>query len=419
MGVAESQVVEGRKPSLDPHRLRDVTFIGVGSSIAYLLNELNDRQDAHSDELPFWGKVTIIGEQDAWQPSVRGAGYINHQHEIIDQWGDRAPRYGPGYADRATFSAGNDAQIERASGLGAERINESITSVQRLDDGNYRIRLSGGNVVDSKQVVLGIGAGPHTSVWSDSNHPTRAEKSFSNITIAPEHKTALRTEGQVLDLDAFMRATDTDPERFKGKTIAVHGPNAGIDAVERAGELSAKVEWLVRSTRPVFLADNQLKHARDSAEHVLHKVDKLSIARNDEGRITLSCTAPDTGEVTRVDADFYVYALGQDPDRPGAIGSVLGNELVSQLEPVYDYDQVYSDKPYQTVLALQSRGAAGGQGILVVGASVSQLARQVSHTYLDHALECVSDAIEQLNDAQLAQTLMVADQERRAVAHVA
>ncbi|KVU44448.1 hypothetical protein WK66_17335 [Burkholderia ubonensis] len=408
VGVAESQAVEGRKLPLDPHRLRDVTFIGVGSSTAFLLNELNGRQDAHSDELPFWGKVTIIGEQDAWHPSVRGAGYINHQHEIIDQWGDRAPHFDPDYADRATFSAGNDAQIERAARLGAERINENITSVQRLDDGNYRIRLGSGNVVDSKQVVLGIGAGPHTSVWGDSDNKTRAEQSFSNITIALEHKAALRNEGRVLDLDEFMRAADAEPERFKGKTIAVHGPNAGIDAVERAGELGAKVEWLVRSTRPVLLDGNQLKYAPDSAKNALRKVDTLSISRNDDGRIALSCRAPGTDEATRFDADFYVYALGQDPDQPGAIGSVLGNALISQLEPMYDYDQVYSDKPYQTVLGLQSRGAMEGRGLLVVGASVAQLARQVSHTYLDHALERVSESVAQLDDDRFAQTLMVA-----------
>ncbi|VWD54692.1 hypothetical protein BLA18110_07966 [Burkholderia lata] len=385
-----------------------MTFVGVGSSNAYLLNELNRRQNPSSGATPFRGKVTIIGKQDAWKPNVRGSGYINHQREIIDQWGDRPPHYDSRYPDRAAFSAGNDAQIERAVSLGAERIDESAIGVERLNDNNYRIKLGNGNVVDSKQVVLGIGAGPHTNVWGDSIDKTRAEKGFSNITITAEHLAGLRNDGVVLDLDEFMRATDAEPERFKGKTIAVHGPNAGIDAVERAGELGAKVEWLVRSTKPVLLDGNQLKHAPASAENALRKIDKLSISRNDDGRITLSCTPPGGAEATKFDADFYVYALGQDPDKPGAIANVLGNALVAELEPVYDYDQVYSDKPYQTVLGLQSRGASDGQGLLIVGASVAQLARQVPHTYLHHALERVMESVERLNDDRFAQTLTAA-----------
>ncbi|MCF5805951.1 hypothetical protein, partial [Pseudomonas tremae] len=40
---ATSQTISNTKSRLDPHRVRELTFIGVGSSVAYLLNELNGR----------------------------------------------------------------------------------------------------------------------------------------------------------------------------------------------------------------------------------------------------------------------------------------------------------------------------------------------------------------------------------------
>lgn len=82
-------------------RLREVTFIGAGSSIAYLANEMAGRFEGVGADQPLLGKVSVIGVEDAWSPSVRGQGYINHQNEIIGQWGERAPAYDPGYADRA------------------------------------------------------------------------------------------------------------------------------------------------------------------------------------------------------------------------------------------------------------------------------------------------------------------------------
>ncbi|WP_186293364.1 hypothetical protein [Chitinimonas sp. BJB300] len=78
-------------------------------------------------------------------------------------------------------------------------------------------------------------------------------------------------------------------------------------------------------------------------------------------------------------ADYYVYALGQDIHKPGSAGAMLGG-LLKQLEPVYDYDQVYSDQPFKTVLGLQSRGAASKNGLV-------KLAGNVQHSYLDHAAD--------------------------------
>ncbi len=408
--------VSSEKPPLNPDRVREVTFIGVGSSIAYALNELNSRHSGAEADAPLHSKVTIIGQQDAWKPEVRGTGYINHQHQIIDQWGDHAPKYDPTYADRGEFSASNDAQIKQSLDLGAEHLKQGINGITQQSDGTFKIDLDNGKSILSKQVVLGIGAGPHSSIWGESTDPTATEKRFDNITL--NDKPALHKGGTVMDLDEFMRASDTDPGRFKGKHIVVHGPNAGIDAVERAGELgAAKVDWMIRSTKPVLLDGNQLKYAPATAKDHLVSVDKLNITPKEDGGVVLEFSEPvarnadpSTAKKGKIEADFYVYALGQDPDKPGAVGDILKN-LGTPLEPAYDMDQVYSDKPYETVLGLQSKDAGNGKGLLVVGASVASLAPRVAHNYLDKATTRIHETTHSLGLAQ-ADTLDAAVQSK-------
>ncbi|MDK2125771.1 restriction endonuclease [Parachitinimonas caeni] len=443
--------VSSEKPPLDPDRVREVTFIGVGSSIAYALNELNSRHSGAEADAPLHSKVTIIGQQDAWKPEVRGTGYINHQHQIIDQWGDHAPKYDPTYADRGEFSASNDAQIKQSLDLGAEHLKQGITGITRNTEGEFIIALDNGKSVKSKQVVLGMGAGPHSSIWGESTDPTATEKRFDNITL--NDKPALHKGGTVMDLDEFMRASDTDPDRFKGKHIVVHGPNAGIDAVERAGELgAAKVDWMIRSTKPVLLDGNQLKYAPATAKDHLVSVDKLNITPKEDGGVVLEFSEPvarnadpSTAKKGKIEADFYVYALGQDPDKPGTVGHVLKNLIRDhelerklerkleleleperklelkhelerernklELEPAYDMDQVYSDKPYETVLGLQTEGSGNGNGLLVVGASVNSLAPRVAHNYLDKATTRIHETTHSLGLTQ-ADTLDAAVQSK-------
>jgi hypothetical protein len=396
-----NQAVTNADKPLDPHRVRDLTFVGVGSSVAYLANELNGRFSAGDQQQPLRGKVSIIGQEDPWSASVRGQGYINHQHEIIDQWGPKAPAYNPGYADRAEFAASNQHQLDRAQALGAEHLPTQVSSIRQLKNGTYQIQLDNGQTLDSRQVVLGMGAGPHTRLWNNDGPQTLAEKRLDNIQLHQQE--ALR--GKVLDLDEFMRETDSHPEKFAGKHVVVHGPNAGIDAVERAGELGAHVDWLIRSTRPVLLDGHQLKFAPEVANNHLVSVDALDIhpATTPGGApLRLSYSAPgDNPQATRktLDADYYVYALGQDINKPGSAGAILG-ALQGTLEPIYDYDQIYSDQPYKTVLGLQTRGSDSSNGLLIVGAAVAQLAGNVQHSYLDHAAERIFQQLEHLPGEQ-------------------
>ncbi|WP_163835314.1 hypothetical protein [Spartinivicinus ruber] len=183
-------------------------------------------------------------------------------------------------------------------------------------------------------------------------------------------------------MDEFMRLTDNG-ESLKGKTVVVHGPNAGIDAVERAGSLGANIKWFIRSTPPVLLDGNQLEHAPKAAKESLVKVDTVSISKGEDGKVSLNFTHNDKNKTSdNLEADYYVYALGQDSEKEGAIHSVIDKSIQQELEPIYDIDQVYSDKPYETVLGIHMKNAQSDTGIVILGASVAQMAGRIQHTYL-------------------------------------
>ncbi|QDO84203.1 restriction endonuclease [Shewanella psychropiezotolerans] len=338
----------------------------------------------------------VIGSSEPWSKEVRGSGFINHQNELIDTWGSKAPEYSKEYADRQQFSDANTAQINRAVSLGVREVNDEVTSVKKGDNGLFKVSTKQGHEFVAKQVILGIGAGPHTNALAesdDSSSLTPAEQRLGNITV--NNKESLKS--QVLDLDEFMRLTDNG-ESLKGKTVVVHGPNAGIDAVERAGSLGADIKWFIRSTSPVLLDGNQLEHAPEAAEKSLVKVDKVSISPDENGKINIDFSHNNKEKTAdTLKADFYVYALGQDSKRAGAIHSVLDPSISKYLEPIYDIDQIYSDKPYNTVLGIQSKKAESENGVIIVGASVAQMAGNVQHTYLEQVRERINGLTDQLD----------------------
>lgn len=441
------------------HGVRDVVFVGVGSSTAYLLNGMN-RQYApdghqpwtpgdHAEPGPYTGSVAIVGQQDAWAPAVRGRGVLNHQEEIVGQWGIGAPGHAPAYMDRDTLVEQNREQIGRARELGADVHEQALRSVERLDNGNFQVTLGDGRTLETRQLILGMGAGPHSSVpnvqiaraalnalladlpegrggllnaqqrsdllGTDAKKRdaalkalglddtargelegaiagipmTRAERMLLNISYDHEDEVVAP---RVMDLDSFMRLSET--EDLSGKRVVVHGPNAGIDAVERAREKGARVDWLVRSTDPVLLDRNLLQHANqltavteatEDSMLVLRHVGDVAIARGEgDPPLHLTGTGLSGDPAPDLRADYYVYALGQDAEAPGAILPCLG-ALARDLEPVYDNDQVFSDAAYKTVLGLQSKGSDSSKGLVIVGAAVAQIAPSVSHNYLERA----------------------------------
>ena len=456
VGGAESVCSEAPRTL---HGVRDVVFVGVGSSTAYLLNGMN-RQYApdghqpwtpgdHAEPGPYAGSVAIVGQQDAWAPAVRGRGVLNHQEEIVGQWGSGVPGHAPAYMGRDAFVEQNREQIGRARELGADVHEQALRSVERLDNGNFQVTLADGGKLETRQLILGMGAGPHSSVpnvqvaraalnellarlpqdkgarldaqqrsdllGTDAGKRkaaldaleldgaargeladaigripmTRAERMLLNISY--DHRDAV-VAPRVMDLDSFMRLSENTD--LAGKRVVVHGPNAGIDAVERAREKGARVDWLVRTTDPVLLDRNLLVHANEitpateataDSMLVLRHVGDVAIARGEGDRpLHLTGTGLKGDPAPDLQADYYVYALGQDAEAPGAVLPCLG-ALARDLEPVYDNDQVFGDAAYKTVLGLQSKGSDSSKGLVIVGAAVAQIAPSVSHNYLERA----------------------------------
>ena len=420
--VNKTGKIQGTDNTLsNPQKLpiQDTILIGRGSSIAYFLTEMSDKYEkqklaGENPQEPL-KNVTVIGSSEPWSKEVRGSGFINHQNELIDTWGEKAPDYNKNYADRQQFSDANTAQINRSVSFGANEINDEVLNVQKGEDGLFKVSTKQGHEFLARNVVLGIGAGPHTNAMADGKAPdlSTSEKRLNNITV--NDKEALK--GKVLDLDEFMRLTDNQ-ESLKGKTVVVHGPNAGIDAVERAGSLGAEVKWFIRSTAPVLLDGNQLEHAPKAAKESLVKVDKVDISAGKGDKMQLNFTHNDkTKTQDKLDADFYVYALGQDSEKTGAIKSVLDKSIQQNLEPIYDIDQIYSDKPYNTVLGIRSKSDSGeNNNVVILGASVAQMAGGVQHTYLSQVEDRLNEMTQKLglpdiNVSRLKEELVRVQQE--------
>ncbi|WP_163835315.1 hypothetical protein [Spartinivicinus ruber] len=183
--------VDSTKLATSQLPIQDVIFIGRGSSIAYALTEVCDRYESqYSKETleydqPLEGRAMVIGSVEPWSKEVRGSGFINHQNELIETWGNKSPKYSKEYADRQQFSDANTAQITRATSLGVQEVNDEVKHVEKGDNGLFKVTTKQGQEFYTKQVILGIGAGPHTNALSDKSSVglTGAEQRLNNITI--------------------------------------------------------------------------------------------------------------------------------------------------------------------------------------------------------------------------------------------
>jgi hypothetical protein len=334
-----------------------LAFIGRGSGITYYLNSLGPEFDH--------GASVLFGIRDAWQPTVRGQGYINHEEHLINQWGRTVPRFSRTYLDRAAFARQNEAVIRRAQLQGlrvAEKEVRSITPKGQV----FEIETKDRKYFLAANVVVGIGAGPHAG----------AEK----LKIAVQNRREVKE--RVIDLDTFMRRYPQSDTGQHG-TVIVYGPNAAIDAVERAREVGFDVIWFLGSKDPAFLPGNRLLYAPgvwDDRGNTVRRVDRESavIELNDGisgGPLRVRFK---TGKVPKVEyADLFVIGLGQDQFEEGAIGDVLlikGGFTVENLEPRYDVNQRFGEV-YETVLGLQVKGTNADTGVEIIGASAYNLAR--------------------------------------------
>ena len=372
--------------------------LGIGRAAACWTNaKLRSASPAAVDQFK---RTVYIGKEDGWETRGTG-GYVNHQQELMGHCADQVPTYDPSFASRQSVVSDNQAQIRRACEAGAQHLQDHVESLGDLPSGGHALHAQGGQAVHVRKLVIASGLGPHIDPTADPKR-TDAQRKLQGITIdVPE---ALKD--RVLNIDQFRSATDANPEAFRGKKLVVHGASpAGWDAAERGGELGMDVQWLIRNTRPAFFDGTNLQHApRIADSDRLMQVRELSVTPSDDGRrLTLICDRPTADRAkrskTELEADYYVYAFGQDADAALGVRRILGDR-VKRLRPVYDMNQVYSDKPWKTVLALRTAGTTADQGIEVIGSSVGVLSRSIPHCYVDDERERLGETLhEQLGRA--------------------
>lgn len=362
---------EQRQYAAHPDRVYRLALLGRGSSIAYYVNSLGEGFDPSS--------TLVIGEQDPWLPSPlaksRGPGYINHTAQEILPHGSRVPRYDEDFVDRVDFARANASEIDRVPAV----VDAPIESVRRNEVTGLFDITAASVTYHARKVIVGLGAGPHLKPKEASDY----EKTYGT------------DDNPVLDLDAFMRkmnlweSLQDTPQIGRGRTVIVVGPNAGIDAVETAGRLGFHVEWLLGSEgRAALLPGAGTQHptaSRLASEtkgsrrytHVAQRnTTTITPTGRESPRLSVTFTDADTRTQTTLQGDYYVYAIGQNINAPGAGGSVLG-DLKNQLEPIYDRNQALGEQAYETVLGLRTVGTTATAGLEVIGASAFSLAGSV------------------------------------------
>lgn len=360
-----------------------LALVGHGSSIAYYLSAMPE-EFKHTN-------TVLCGAVDAWDRTVRGDGFINHESQQIAHWGTRTPTFSASYMERAEFVQMNEAAFRRAKQGGAALVKREVTAVRKRGE-IFELDTKGGLPILAVKVILGTGAGPHFDFGSERG-PVIAKAVIP--TEVAKQQAALR--GKVLHLDDFMvlhprnkamHQSVSHQEPKRDEVIIVHGPNAGIDAVQRAWQYGFQIIWLTGTEPPVWLEGNRLpihdvwKQHKDKPEGPLWYV-KIGRTRPEvqaDGEfITVTFTpTPKQGETAvpvTVRASAYVIALGQNAMAPGAIGDVLkqGGIPAKELEPIYDVNQIFG-QPYQTALGLQTKGTRYTEGLQIIGAAASSLA---------------------------------------------
>ncbi|EPX57632.1 type III effector HopAD1 [Cystobacter fuscus DSM 2262] len=365
-----------------------LALIGVGSSIAYYLNALgapyvsppkgSRQHNVVPPSRPMDRHAIVFGSTDAWDASVRGDGFINHEQHLIGQWGAEVVEFSPDYMERAEFAGQNRDVFQRA--IGVEPVKAEVTKISRF--GHLFKVYAQERFYLAQKVVVGVGAGPHQRPRTMVVHQD--------------------AWNQVRDLDEFMRANPRGAPTLGARAkVVVNGANAGIDAVERAASLGYDVTWFIGQKEPAILPGNRLRFAPELARSAISVDYDIRVDPAAENRITITYKQRGNQQTSTMTADRYVFALGQDPMAQGAVGDVLitqGGLTEQDFEPLYDVNQVYGE-PFQTVLGLQVRELQAARvefknlnlpettserGLLVIGAAATSLAgnkRAIAHNF--------------------------------------
>lgn len=423
----------------------DIVFVGRGYSIATYL---------YMADLQWAKKICIIGGVDAWQNVVRGdAGIVNHavymygrsledrrsqsqnpterqvlvsdNEKIIADWKQRLKKAGKQVDDIPALVTTISTEpitltepLERRSEDGTvvfkKDIGASIT-VNKLEYVEFNRPISVGYppeklpiTVTALKIVYGGGAGPHTVpdfLQELLIKEGRYSKKDNDIYITVPFLDAFPESG-ILDLDSFMRLCgNLEKDGDKGKTVALMGPNAGIDAAIAALQYGFTLNYLLRTNdKPFWLATKHYEIDKSTkGDQAIKAVEDCIIKYKSSGRggltvdqnkksYKITYTEPNDSE-KNINVDFIVYATGQDPKsqeillypldkrvlgervtRIGAARVLLPIVEKVKLKAINDVNQRFGSRE-STALGLQLDGTDKYLGLEVIGAAAFALAR--------------------------------------------
>ena len=400
-------------------------ILGRGSTAAYFLDTL----DKHDDDT-----IVVIGQPDPWSEAAEllpdsgiARGYegpdddplrfINHQHLFIAHPNAVAPAFASSNMDRRAWAAANEKVLAENSSLVYEgevsKVRYGVHPKQQGKD-SFIVTINSGDKpieVRAERVLFALGAGP-------SRFPEEL------IQYSGEDYKKSRI---FVDVNSFGRGKFGEEmnrsiaERLRGKTVAVIGPNAALDAAYRSLFHGATVNLFVEDggAAPSPLASQPLVKeniGRITTKYSKNKKGQKPLVINagatdatityytksaaasfpgpgyfDLGPTIFDCNdkatfdaqksayeQPKQGPAIRYEYyvkkenkyDYVVYGMGMD----GSPVKKIDEQVFLELEPILDTDQIFGD-PKSSILGFQSKQ---NKSLIALGAVTAMIARRQS-----------------------------------------
>jgi hypothetical protein len=338
-----------------------LVIIGRGSSAAYYVCSV---------DLNLYKHVLAIGDGDPWAgarghhgDSTDPTRTLNHPLQLVEHFRRTVPRFSETMVDRLEWAKMNEEVLKECNvqvhdakvKMVAESKFPNTIPGGELGPTGYKIDLDKGGPVYAYKVVMAAGAGGHR--------------------LPPELKDwAPKFPGQIINIDEFAKL---GPKELTPTThVIVWGPNAAIDAVQKAIHYKCKISWLVDKpikSLPILATQPTVRQAVDKDPSWILKYSSVpEVTGQAGGRVRVKVNVEGSG--TRfLDGDYYVFGLGQGGEPLSAIDAAIK----SKMEPIFDKN-LYLGGGSGTILGYQAVGTGLQKGFEVVGAMTAQVGRDRS-----------------------------------------
>jgi hypothetical protein len=361
-----------------PIELTDIAWplvvVGAGTAAAYYVSTV----DLH--EYP---SVLAIGDGDAWagprgyhgdakDPTRR----LNHPLHLIAHFKKTVPGFSQEMVDRMEWANMNRAVLDEC------RVQVHSATVKKVSEGplppkfqsegvlvpvtGYRIDLEDDKKtqVYAYKVVMAAGAGGHRVPTEVKGLKELRDKLRDPV----QSPGRAWQDWKVFDIDEFAHLGPA--ELGPSKTVFVLGPNAAIDAVQKALHYQCKVIWLIEGDKqPAVLATQPtVSEALKRKPSIIHRYTKDAPLIVSPHLVAARVQVRAGGK--NLEGDYFVYGLGQTGEPVKKIDALI----MQKLKPIVDKNN-YLGEGESTVLGFEAEGTGLKRGFEVVGAMSAQVGR--------------------------------------------